>query len=98
MGGTCAFVDAEHALDVSYAKRLGVNTDELLISQPDYGEQALDIADMLVRSGAVDLVVVDSVAALIPQAELGRRHGRITGRRSRPPHVACHAPPHRHHP
>ena len=69
-GGTCAFVDAEHALDVGYAKRLGVNTDELLISQPDYGEQALDIADMLVRSGAVDLVVVDSVAALIPQAEL----------------------------
>lgn len=70
MGGTCAFIDAEHALDVSYAKRLGVNTDELLISQPDYGEQALDIADMLVRSGGVDLVVVDSVAALIPQAEL----------------------------
>ncbi len=69
-GGTCAFVDAEHALDVTYAKRLGVNTDELLIAQPDYGEQALDIADMLVRSGAVDLVVVDSVAALIPQAEL----------------------------
>ena len=69
-GGTCAFVDAEHALDVGYAKRLGVNTDELLISQPDYGEKALDIADMLVRSGAVDLVVVDSVAALIPQAEL----------------------------
>ena len=60
MGGTCAFVDAEHALDVNYARRLGVNTDELLISQPDYGEQALDIADMLVRSGAVDLVVVDS--------------------------------------
>ena len=70
MGGTCAFVDAEHALDVNYARHLGVNTDELLISQPDYGEQALDIADMLVRSGAVDLVVVDSVAALIPQAEL----------------------------
>ena len=70
MGGTCAFVDAEHALDVNYARRLGVNTDELLIAQPDYGEQALDIADMLVRSGAVDLVVVDSVAALIPQAEL----------------------------
>ncbi|MDR2819678.1 MAG: recombinase RecA [Desulfovibrio sp.] len=69
-GGTCAFVDAEHALDIAYAKRLGVNTDELLISQPDYGEQALDIADMLVRSSAVDLVVVDSVAALIPQAEL----------------------------
>ncbi|MDR1776759.1 MAG: recombinase RecA [Desulfovibrio sp.] len=70
LGGACAFVDAEHALDVAYARRLGVNTDELLISQPDYGEQALDIADMLVRSGAVDLVVVDSVAALIPQAEL----------------------------
>ena len=66
----CTFVDDEHALDVSYGRRLGVNTDELLISQPDYGEQALDIADMLVRSGAVDLVVVDSVAALIPQAEL----------------------------
>ncbi|MDR0815831.1 MAG: recombinase RecA [Desulfovibrio sp.] len=70
LGGPCAFVDAEHALDVAYAKHLGVNTDDLLISQPDYGEQALDIADMLVRSGAVDLVVVDSVAALIPQAEL----------------------------
>mgnify|MGYP000149276055 CR=1 FL=1 len=60
-------MDAEHALDVAYARRLGVNTDELLISQPDYGEQALDIADMLVRSGAVDMVVIDSVAALIPQ-------------------------------
>lgn len=70
LGGTCAFIDAEHALDVAYARRLGVNTDDLLISQPDYGEQALDIADMLVRSGAVDLVVIDSVAALIPQAEL----------------------------
>lgn len=70
LGGTCAFVDAEHALDVSYARRLGVNTDELLISQPDYGEQALDIADMLVRSGAIDLVIIDSVAALIPQSEL----------------------------
>ena len=70
MGGICAFIDAEHALDVAYARKLGVNTDELLISQPDYGEQALDIADMLVRSGGVDLVVIDSVAALIPQAEL----------------------------
>ena len=70
LGGTCAFIDAEHALDIAYAKRLGVKTDELLISQPDYGEQALDIADMLVRSAAVDLVVIDSVAALIPQAEL----------------------------
>ena len=70
LGGTCAFIDAEHALDVNYAKRLGVKTDELLIAQPDYGEQALEIADMLVRSAAVDLVVIDSVAALIPQAEL----------------------------
>lgn len=70
LGGTCAFIDAEHALDISYAKRLGVNIDELLISQPDYGEQALEIADLLVRSNAVDLVVIDSVAALIPQAEL----------------------------
>lgn len=75
LGGSCAFVDAEHALDVTYAKRLGVNTDELLISQPDYGEQALDIADMLVRSSAVDLVVVDSVAALIPQSELDGNFG-----------------------
>ncbi|WP_320172307.1 recombinase RecA [Maridesulfovibrio sp.] len=70
MGGTAAFVDAEHALDVKYANRLGVNTDELLISQPDYGEQALEITDLLVRSGAVDIVIIDSVAALIPQAEL----------------------------
>ncbi|WP_432735060.1 recombinase RecA [Maridesulfovibrio sp. FT414] len=70
LGGTAAFVDAEHALDVKYAKRLGVNTDELLISQPDYGEQALEITDLLVRSGAVDIVIIDSVAALIPQSEL----------------------------
>ncbi len=69
-GGVAAFIDAEHALDVTYAKKLGVKTDELLISQPDYGEQALEIADMLVRSGAVDLVVVDSVAALVPKAEI----------------------------
>ncbi|HTJ85323.1 MAG TPA: recombinase RecA [Polyangiaceae bacterium] len=69
-GGTAAFIDAEHALDVSYAKKLGVKTDELLISQPDYGEQALEIADMLVRSNAVDLIVVDSVAALVPKAEI----------------------------
>jgi recombination protein RecA len=69
-GGVAAFIDAEHALDVTYAKRLGVRTDELLISQPDYGEQALEIADMLVRSNAVDLVVVDSVAALVPKAEI----------------------------
>lgn len=70
MGGNAAFVDAEHALDIKYAKRLGVHTDELLISQPDYGEQALEITDLLVRSGGVDIVVIDSVAALIPQAEL----------------------------
>jgi recombination protein RecA len=69
-GGTCAFVDAEHALDPTYAKCLGVNMDELLVSQPDTGEQALEITDMLVRSGAVDVVVVDSVAALTPKAEI----------------------------
>ncbi|MSP87740.1 MAG: recombinase RecA [Alphaproteobacteria bacterium] len=69
-GGTCAFVDAEHALDPSYARKLGVNIDELLISQPDAGEQALEIADTLVRSGAIDVLVVDSVAALVPRAEL----------------------------
>ncbi|MEM7680300.1 MAG: recombinase RecA [Pseudomonadota bacterium] len=69
-GGTCAIVDAEHALDPSYAKKLGVNVDELLISQPDAGEQALEIADTLVRSGALDVLVVDSVAALVPRAEL----------------------------
>ncbi len=69
-GGVAAFVDAEHALDPSYARKLGVKTDELLVSQPDYGEQALEIADMLVRSGAVDLVVIDSVAALVPKAEI----------------------------
>ena len=69
-GGICAFVDAEHALDPIYARKLGVNVDELLISQPDAGEQALEIADTLVRSGAVDVLVVDSVAALVPRAEL----------------------------
>ena len=70
LGGTCAFIDAEHALDPSYAQKLGVNVSELLISQPDTGEQALEIADMLVRSGAVDVIVVDSVAALTPKAEI----------------------------
>ncbi len=69
-GGTCAFIDAEHALDPVYAARLGVNVNELLVSQPDTGEQALEIADTLVRSGAVDVVVVDSVAALVPKAEI----------------------------
>ena len=70
IGGTCAFVDAEHALDPAYARKLGVNVDELLISQPDTGEQALEIADTLVRSGAIDVLVIDSVAALVPRAEL----------------------------
>jgi recombination protein RecA len=70
MGGISAFVDAEHALDVGYARKLGVRTDDLLVSQPDHGEQALEITEMLVRSGAVDVVVVDSVAALTPRAEL----------------------------
>ncbi|MCP4115918.1 MAG: recombinase RecA [Desulfobacteraceae bacterium] len=69
-GGIAAFIDAEHALDVAYAKRLGVDCDELLVSQPDTGEQALEIADMLVRSGAVDIMIVDSVAALVPRAEI----------------------------
>lgn len=69
-GGICAYIDAEHAMDPTYAGRLGINVDDLIISQPDYGEQALDIAEMLIRSGAVDVVVVDSVAALVPKAEL----------------------------
>ena len=69
-GGTCAFVDAEHALDPAYARKLGVDVDNLLISQPDAGEQALEITDTLVRSGAVDVLVIDSVAALVPRAEL----------------------------
>ena len=76
-GGVCAFVDAEHALDPGYSKKLGVDTDELLISQPDAGEQALEITDTLVRSGAVDVVVVDSVAALVPRAELEGEMGDI---------------------
>ena len=82
-GGTCAFVDAEHALDPAYARKLGVNVDELLISQPDAGEQALEIADTLVRSGAVDVLVVDSVAALVPRAELEGEMGDS--------HVGLHA-------
>ena len=82
-GGTCAFIDAEHALDPVYAKKLGCNVDELLISQPDAGEQALEIADTLVRSGAVDVLVVDSVAALVPRAELEGEMGDS--------HVGLHA-------
>ena len=70
IGGVAAFIDAEHALDPGYARKLGVKTDELLVSQPDYGEQALEIADMLVNSNAVDIIVIDSVAALVPKAEI----------------------------
>ncbi|MFT8246735.1 recombinase RecA [Roseomonas sp. BN140053] len=82
-GGTCAFIDAEHALDPGYAKKLGVNVDDLLISQPDAGEQALEIADTLVRSGAIDVLVIDSVAALVPRAELEGEMGDS--------HVGLHA-------
>jgi len=69
-GGVCAFIDAEHALDTSYAERLGVNVDDLLVSQPDFGEQALEIAEILIRSGGIDIIVIDSVAALVPKAEI----------------------------
>ncbi|MEX1061811.1 MAG: recombinase RecA [Patescibacteria group bacterium] len=83
-GGTAAFIDAEHALDPAYAKRIGVNVDELLLSQPDTGEQALQIAETLVRSGAVDLVAIDSVAALTPQAEIEGEMGDVhVGRQAR---------------
>src|SRR5207244_2475041 len=75
LGGICAFVDAEHAMDPLYAQQIGVDIDELLVSQPDYGEQALEVVDMLVRSGAVDVVAVDSVAALTPRAELEGQMG-----------------------
>ena len=75
LGGVCAFIDAEHAMDPLYAQKIGVDIDELLVSQPDYGEQALEVADMLVRSGAVDVVAVDSVAALTPRAELEGQMG-----------------------
>jgi len=74
-GGVCAFIDAEHALDVGYARRLGVNLEDLLVSQPDCGEQGLEIADTLVRTGAIDLIVVDSVAALTPRAEIDGEMG-----------------------
>src|SRR5256714_8053712 len=75
LGGVCAFVDAEHAMDPLYAQQIGVNIDELLVSQPDYGEQALEIVDMLIRSGAVDVIAVDSVAALTPRARLEGQMG-----------------------
>ena len=84
LGGTAAFIDAEHALDVSYAEKLGVNIQDLLISQPDTGEQALEIADMLVRSGGVDIVVIDSVAALTPKAEIeGEMGDQLPGLQAR---------------
>jgi len=84
LGGTCAFIDAEHALDTSYAQKLGVNLNDVLISQPDTGEQALEIADSLVRSGAVDLIVVDSVAALVPKAEIeGEMGDQLPGLQAR---------------
>jgi recombination protein RecA len=70
LGGTAAFIDAEHALDIQYARKLGVNVNDLLVSQPDTGEQALEIADALVRSGSIDMIVIDSVAALVPKAEI----------------------------
>ena len=82
-GGTCAFIDAEHALDPTYARKLGVDVDNLLLSQPDGGEQALEICDTLVRSGAIDIVVIDSVAALVPRAELEGEMGDT--------HVGLHA-------
>src|SRR5438067_11971787 len=78
LGGVCAFVDAEHAMDPLYAQQIGVNIDELLVSQPDYGEQALEIVDMLIRSGAVDVIAIDSVAALTPRAELEGQMGDQT--------------------
>ena len=84
LGGVCAFIDAEHALDTGYAQKLGVKVDELLISQPDTGEQALEIADMLVRSGGVDVLVVDSVAALVPRAEIeGEMGDQLPGLQAR---------------
>ncbi len=76
-GGICAFIDAEHALDPGYSKRLGVNVDDLIISQPDYGEQALDITEMLIRSGAIDVIVIDSVSALVPKAEIEGEMGDV---------------------
>ena len=90
-GGVCAFVDAEHALDPQYAKKLGVDLDELLISQPDAGEQALEITETLVRSGAVSVVVVDSVAALTPKSELEGDMGDAPGRRPGPLDEPGHA-------
>ncbi len=94
-GGIAAFVDAEHALDPEYAKALGVDIDQLLVSQPDTGEQALEIADMLVRSGSVDLVVVDSVAALVPRAEIEGDMGDSPRGSPGTPHVTSSSEAHR---
>ncbi len=95
-GATCAFVDAEHALDPVYAGKLGVNVDDLLVSQPDTGEQALEITDMLVRSNAVDVIIVDSVAALVPKAEIeGEMGDAHVG--AGPPDVPGAAQDHRQH-
>ena len=94
-GGICAYIDAEHAMDPVYAAAIGVDIDELLISQPDTGEQALEIADMLVRSGAIDVVVIDSVAALTPRRRDRGRDGRRPRRPPGPPHVPGPAQAHR---
>ncbi len=85
-GGTAAFIDAEHAMDPLYARKIGVDIDNLLVSQPDTGEQALEITEMLVRSGAVDIIVIDSVAALVPRAEIEGEMGDSTCRTAGPPH------------
>ena len=101
-GGICAFIDAEHAIDPQYARRIGVNIDELLVSQPDTGEQGLEIAELLIRSGALDVVAIDSVAALVPKAEIEGEMGdcarRAPGAADEPgaPQARRHAQPHRH--
>ena len=96
-GGVAAFIDAEHALDVGYARKLGVKTDELLVSQPDCGEQALEIADMLVRSNAIDIIVIDSVAALDPAGRARGRDGRHPRRPAGAPDEPGAAQAHRRH-
>lgn len=96
-GATCAFVDAEHALDPDYAGKLGVNVDDLLVSQPDTGEQALEITDMLVRSNAVDVIIVDSVAALVPKAEIEGEMGDAHVGLQSTPDVPGAAQDHRQH-
>ena len=99
-GGICAYIDAEHAMDPVYARAIGVDIDQLLISQPDTGEQALEIADMLVRSGALDVVVIDSVAALTPRAEIegemGDTHVGLQARLDEPGAAQAHRQPQPH--